>query len=545
VYPATSEPTSAQTISSVSADVTSALGSGTATRKVWVMWGDASNIASLTTCPGYPQTISSNSVTLTGLESCLDTPAKVNQAMIAVEYNSTSFSGQAKYDGAKLHVTYTPAGIGRAPYPGGCDPNSTGVQFIFGGDSRVYVSNGTFELCAGPNPNGSATNQQIALYGEPSVNPVVPTGTGTISGQNWTTITNASNALAMGEQGGIQNATITVQPKCGFSPGNVSCPFGSGNGYAYGSIRMDFAPGQFSLPANTTLSDVELHASYNQYSATFDSDSSPEFQVLQYQTSTPLSGCSSDQTMPATDQTEQFWKSIPTSCLTASRIAAGFSIEWRARIQASCWFNNCGAAQSRTLDGMELRLDLAPATPSTAVVMPEDGCISPFPNDYVSNSGTSITNRYGTNVWNDDGAPDCAVLMWDAVPTTTGTTSQIGCYSGQVSLQGTLYAPDAAVDFDQAGPPSVSCNASAPTYTSWSYPIFGRGVIVRTLHIRGMRDPTPHTVATCGSASCGGTTSDRLVTLDARVNGTSKVHAVVRLPADGSAPKILQWTVLE
>jgi hypothetical protein len=308
---------------------------------------------------------------------------------------------------------------------------------------------------------------------------------------------------------------------------------------------MDFAPGQFSLPASTTLSDVELHASYNQNSATFDSDYSPEFQVLQYQTSTPLSGCSSDMSMPATNATEQFWKSIPTSCLSASRIAAGFSIEWRARIFASCSFNNCGAAQSRTLDGMEVRLQVAPSTSMTPVMVPENGCIVPMPNDYQSNSGDPITDRYGMNSWDDDGAPDCALLMWDAVPRTSGTASQIGCYSGQVSLQGTLYAPDAAVDFDQAGPKSATCSAFAPTYTAWSYPIFGRGGIVRTLRIKGYRDPTPHTAVTCGAATCGGTASDRLVYLDAQINGLSNVTAKVLLPADGSAPQIENWAVKE
>jgi hypothetical protein len=68
---------------------------------------------------------------------------------------------------------------------------------------------------------------------------------------------------------------------------------------------------------------------------------------------------------------------------------------------------------------------------------------------------------------------------------------------------------------------------------------------VRTLRIKGMRASAGQSIGSCGATACGGTVSDRLVNLDARINGTSKVKAVVKLPADGSAPQILQWTVQE
>jgi hypothetical protein len=171
--------------------------------------------------------------------------------------------------------------------------------------------------------------------------------------------------------------------------------------------------------------------------------------------------------------------------------------------------------------------------------MPQDGCITPMPNDYAS--AQPLTNRYGVNAWAGNAAPDCALLKWDAVPRTSGTASQIGCYSGQVSLQGTLYAPGAAVDFDQAGPKAAACNAASPTFTDWSYPIFARGAIVRTLRIKGFRDPTPQSIGSCGTAACGGVAQDRVVTLRARVGGVTKVEARVRYPVAGGSPETEFW----
>jgi hypothetical protein len=164
-----------------------------------------------------------------------------------------------------------------------------------------------------------------------------------------------------------------------------------------------------------------------------------------------------------------------------------------------------------------------------------------LPNDYTS--GQPLTYEYGPNAWEGDSSPDCPLIKWDAVPRTSGSASQIGCYSGQVSLRGTLYAPGAAIDFDQAGPPASNCSASSPTYTSWSYPIFGRGAVLRTLRIKGMRASAGQTLGTCGASNCGGVAEDRVVTFQARVGGTTKITSRVRFPADGSAPKVETWTV--
>lgn len=88
------------------------------------------------------------------------------------------------------------------PFPGGCAtsadlPLSDGVQLIFGGDSRLNVQSGTFEVCSPP------SGDQVAIYGAkntqrtetaqlaPSAHTAVPA-----SGVSWV---NPTGAYAIGE----------------------------------------------------------------------------------------------------------------------------------------------------------------------------------------------------------------------------------------------------------------------------------------------------------------------------------------------------------
>ena len=101
------------------------------------------------------------------------------------------------------------------PIPGGCKtdqdaaPND-GVQFIFGGDSRINVPNGKVELCAQP----STSQQQIAIYGlktgtAASVGPnsLRPTGSTNVAG---TSFANAPGAFTPNDG---QLATVAAIPK--------------------------------------------------------------------------------------------------------------------------------------------------------------------------------------------------------------------------------------------------------------------------------------------------------------------------------------------
>src|SRR4029077_6426955 len=110
------------------------------------------------------------------------------------------------------------------PFPGGCKtdqdtaPND-GVQFIFGGDSRVTAGAGDIELCAQP----STTRQEIAIYGVPAsggTSPPTPpaltsTAVSTQAGDTGFTPTatvlavDGSVGTATTSNGGVAGATLT------------------------------------------------------------------------------------------------------------------------------------------------------------------------------------------------------------------------------------------------------------------------------------------------------------------------------------------------
>jgi hypothetical protein len=131
------------------------------------------------TCPAIalPQHDVLATDTITVPASCLATGAQLNNATVAFQVNVAGgpVSATATFDGAALNTTY----YERPSFPNACDPDQPGVQFIFGGDSHVYMPDGTAELCAGPSPGNPGqpgyTAQQIALYGIPPTPDMVPT----------------------------------------------------------------------------------------------------------------------------------------------------------------------------------------------------------------------------------------------------------------------------------------------------------------------------------------------------------------------------------
>ena len=147
------------------------------------------------------------------LTACLNNGDKINTAV--VQYNVSRPWNQgapyptAKLDGARFQLTtQDQPTFPRPPSatdPGGdCDPTQPGVQFIFGGDSHLYVPNGGSRSAPVPNPTNEGTGKQIAVYGVPATPRLVPTSvTGTTGG-----VTSSGNALRIAEGSGLASATI-------------------------------------------------------------------------------------------------------------------------------------------------------------------------------------------------------------------------------------------------------------------------------------------------------------------------------------------------
>jgi hypothetical protein len=338
-----------------------------------------------------------NAAAATNLSGCLNSGDKINSAVVRYNVNRPQYQGSpyatAKLDGVRILVTaQDQPTFPRQPSetdPGGdCDSSAPGVQFIFGGDSRVYVPNGGFELCAGPNPSDQLHGQQIAIYGVPATPRLVPSSA---SGA-----TNPNNAKIIAEGSGLVYASMN-----------------SGQ-----SVALNYSG--FTLPAGYTYSKIEMRTSY-------DAPTTAATAALQTTGGSTFSGtgCSNSVANQSgvTSGPVQSRTFDVTSCLTASnRIGSPFRVLWTA------------GANNAKLDGVEFMITLSPNDPN-ANLRPQSGCITVSPN-----------------LWYGYGSPDCAVIRVDGPVDTSGNLlgGIFGGIErrGRLSVKGTIYAPSAALDVE-------------------------------------------------------------------------------------------------
>jgi hypothetical protein len=350
------------------------------------------------------------------------------------------------------------------PFPGGCktdqDPTpNDGVQFIFGGDSRVTASAGDIELCAQP----STTSQEIAIYGVPAsggASPVTPpslTSTASTTPAGDTGFSPAASILAVDGVGGA--ATVS-------------------NGAVAGATLTGYG---LVIPAGSTINAATLVATHQ--------ESSPTGNVASVQVVvTPAVG--SPITAALTRQSSLASDSVSLG-LTNPAAFASLSVKYEATARS-------GKTITDTLDGVVINVTYTP--PGFAA---ESGCI--------------LTHPY---------AGTCALL------TTSG--AQTG-----LALQGTLYAPAAAVDLAQ---------------TNRSTQVAARGIIARhiALSVTPSMSCLPNCPAMVSLPASGPTTyADRTVLFTVYSNGSS--HPSLRVTVTfqdgggatpGSAVTITSWSVL-
>ena len=145
--------------------------------------------------------------------SCLTTGKEAKGATVAFQTHLTGGPANAssQLDAITMAATYT----SRPTFPNACDPTQNGVQFVFGGDSHVYMPDGTSELCAGPPPNPGVTAQQIAVYGVPPTPPMTPSSVvGNPGGY-----ANTSRAFSIGDSDNAGNGPLNATA-CGFEQGD-------------------------------------------------------------------------------------------------------------------------------------------------------------------------------------------------------------------------------------------------------------------------------------------------------------------------------------
>ncbi len=493
--------------------------------------------------------------------SCLNTVAEINGAQAQMQMHATgAVSAAADLDGMQLNVQKSGA-VSRASFPGACDPNAAGVQFVFGGDSRMYMPDGDMELCAGP-PAGSGaqsgyTAQQIAVYGIPPVPPVSPS----------TVTNNSGNYCAAGTGGSGQptcdpNGALKIDDVTQDASGNVIGDYGASvnEPIGFGGGAKTITVGGFgpavAIPSGMHVAKVLAQIDHWEQGATL-SFGAP---TIKFGSCSAVGMTVNGALNPAT----QFGPADDTLDITSCLSTLGAGNPAAALPALTATFSSCTAniftACTEHLDGVRLIFELEPTNATTPVYAPENGCVA------------GITSY--PNYWDGISDTDCALLKWDSIgPNATDQKAQ-------VSIHGTLYAPGAAVDVDDQGARCTAGQLSTPNnnpclstadpsgtpqpctasgtdstycYFGVDYPIFDRGIIVRHLRFKAfMKAQNAPPIISCGGPFCGATASPKQVDFTVVVNGTTRISATVcfggvvagvcQAGSGSGPPQIMSWT---
>lgn len=382
-----------------------------------------------------------NPTAFADLKTCLNTGDNINSAQVQYNvsrpWNNGSPYPTSKLDGVRILLTASDGAptFPRPPSPtdpgGDCDPSAAGVQFVFGGDSRVYVPNAGMELCGGVNPEDPANGKEIALY-EPPATPRLQA----------TTITSSANL-------GVDNPTYAsaiaepVLPNTNTPGPAVANIKYSGAGTPEGTMRLAFAG--YTPPQGYTVAKAELRASYDSNDSCsffFGCDgTAPTYELVGFP------GACGSQKSVALGSDLQTQTYDVTSCMTASnRIGSAFNVTWHAKTACDGHGSCTGNDQ---LDGVEIIVTLAPTDPN-AKLRPASGCITVSPN-YAEGASD----------------PDCALVKVDGSFTNILSTRR-----GRFSVKGTAYLPSGVIDIDDS---------------DVVYPFFSRGLIARHFRLKSFK----------------------------------------------------------
>lgn len=364
------------------------------------------------------------------------------------------------YQGASFPVGTDNTYNSTKPAKSDCDVTKPGAQLIFGGESSVYVADGSLEVCGGPDPDNPMNAQVIGVYGVPALRSLNPSTIAGAGGDNVELVGNLDSVKTIGEPGGLDYLTIKYGQRgtLNNNEGKVSAKFDA-----------------ITIPAGYVVDKVELRASYNsknpgdwlgigsnaeisvkkkdntwcdriKFTLTGDMVQAANvrksgFNLLLFDSSNPTASCmydSANPTNPIAFQREFHW------------VANGWYV-WPA-----------GKFED-ILEGLELDVTLKPASSTVARLRPQSGCIIAHPN-YTGGEST----------------PDCALIRaesFDSADAAEGTPVR-GKWVGRVSVKGTIYAPSSAVEIDD---------------NDVAYPLATRGVILRHLRISGAKSRSGYT----------------------------------------------------
>lgn len=475
------------------------------------------------------------------LADCLDSIERIRNAEIVMRVTgNTTNQGMPRVflDGFEISYISKPEAAFPVESENGpeavndCDKSLPGGQLIFGGDSHVYVADGSLEVCAGPYPENEGDHQQIGIYGVPAPDPIRPntdgvttTVTGNINGNSASaTVSSPSNLARIAEPEGSDNAgNGTKTSRFRVSKGGPCV-----NGKVFYGLVIGIAacrdqyqgtatiPAQvLDVPPGLKVARVDARLTYNANNPCLvDGDSLSGWQrglwevirgwfgndvgcigkapTIQFGNCNPQT---LDRTRALTQREFNVFQDGGTNCyggfnnqqqiptINATytsrhdqvRCQFAFGLPFIPGAWAGVgddfecgeWFG-FGSTKDAYIDGVEYVVTYAQDDdPSTPIVpVPQSGCIVDYPN-----------------YWEGAGSPDCAVVKSDTVVRNVAdwldfinVEDWLGLESekpiGRISVQGTIYAPTAAIDVDDQ---------------DVAYPLATRGVVARHLRIKGFR----------------------------------------------------------
>ncbi|MCB1270191.1 MAG: hypothetical protein KDB31_02115, partial [Microthrixaceae bacterium] len=319
----------------------------------------------------------------------------INGLEIKVQVTGNNFNSPRSnwyLDGVRVEYDALPGAsfpnpVGTGPVPSGaqsdCDPEAAGGQLIFGGESHVYVADGSLEICAGVYPTDPNNHQSIGIWAVPSVSELKPTGTMTPGGG--TSLSSTANGVE------IDGATMKINygADCGW---DITC---TADGPA--TVAM---PG-YTPPAGYRITKITGRFGYHPRNESCTGLFGCPGEAPQLETS----GCGR-QSFPKMSQSEPvlqianypaavlYDSSAGVNCIgvaSGGTSLGGHSFTWHAR--GGC-FVTC--SYSDDFDGAAYQITIAPVSASSAKLIPQTGCIVAHPN---YNGGT--------------GAPHCAGVRAD------------------------------------------------------------------------------------------------------------------------------------
>ena len=227
--------------------------------------------------------------------------------------------------------------------PVGCkteaDGATSGVQFVFGGESRLSVTTSArVELCADPSPVG--TSQQIAIYGQPTGSAVAQTATSIATGVTptpavgWTGLAPPPNQVLP-----IAPGTTPIDGQ------SVSYVLPSQNPGASASLQFAGLPGLASqVPVDSANVTYWFRVAHREIGTNANNISSLQVQVGSCSITVPKQN-STTLAAPVTD-------TVTGACLAAA-VANNFSLTYTATAGNNRTF-------TETLDGIEVVVTYTP-----------------------------------------------------------------------------------------------------------------------------------------------------------------------------------------